>query len=211
MLQSGRWLGWIEVLFTQWNVLHLKFILVHLLLSCPLKLVQNNELLLCIDLKQLFSSICRQYLNTSYKKDVSINLVVEREHHVDTNSKPLWECINNFIHLNEYCGGYKKTISDMQFEDMWPEFRRLRKVWWLSFANMIINLRSDMQLSYQPSTCLKKTFCGIVSSNGSWLLILGMVGLDFIFYVTNSLNYDTCIHNTSLPVSWTTDTDAVHW
>jgi len=94
----------------------------------------------------------------------------------------------------------------MQFEDMWPELRRLRKVWWLSFANMMINLRNDRQLSYQRNTRLRKTLCGIVSSNGSWLLILGMLGLDFKFDVTNSLNYDTCIHNTSLPVSWKTDT-----
>jgi len=70
----------------------------------------------------------------------------------------------------------------------------------------MISLRNDRQLSYQPNTCLRKTFCGIVSSNGSWLLILGMLGLDFKFAVTNSLNYDTCVHNTSLPVSWKTDT-----
>ena len=89
---------------------------------------------------------------------------------------------------------------------MWPEFRRLRKVWWFSFANVMINLHNDRHLSYQPNTCLRKTFCGIVSSNGRWLLILGILGLDFKFDVTSSLNYDTCVHNTSLPVPWTTDT-----
>jgi hypothetical protein len=32
-----------------------------------------------------------------------------------------------------------------------------------------------------------------------------MLGLDLKFDVTNYLNYNTCIHNTSLPVSWKTD------
>lgn len=58
---------------------------------------------------------------------------------------------------------------------------------------MMINLLNGRQLSYQPNTCLRKTFCEIVSFNGSWLLILGKLGLDFKFYVTNSLNYDTSL------------------
>jgi hypothetical protein len=33
-----------------------------------------------------------------------------------------------------------------------------------------------------------------------------MLGLGLKFDVTNSLNCDTCIHNTSLPVSWKADT-----
>jgi hypothetical protein len=49
----------------------------------------------------------------------------------------------------------------------------------------MINLRNDRQLSYQPNACLRKT-SGIVSSNGSWLLILGMLGLDLKFGVINS-------------------------
>ena len=85
---------------------------------------------------------------------------------------------------------------------MWTEFRRLRKFWWFSFVNMMINQRNERQLS----TCYRRTFCRIVSSNESWLLNLGMFGLDFKLNVTNPLNYGTCIHNTSLPVSWKTDT-----